>query len=112
VTSLAKLYDRLERHDWYYQMSDDHRCWQRGEADWKEITEMAASIPGGDELKGAFSTHYYTGEPWGNEKQPKPERPHDGPTCYQCEQPVNYLFDDGRCKDCTRLIPDEVLGNV
>ena len=32
-------------------------------------------------------------------------------TCYQCEKEVNYLFDDSRCKDCTRLTPDEVRGD-
>jgi len=38
--------------------------------------------------------------------------PADDPTCYQCEQKVMYLFEDSRCKDCTRLTPDEVLGSV
>lgn len=31
--------------------------------------------------------------------------------CYQCEQKVNYLFADSRCKDCTRLTPAEVRGD-
>lgn len=30
--------------------------------------------------------------------------------CYQCEKKVGYLFDDGRCKSCTRLTPEEVMG--
>ena len=30
--------------------------------------------------------------------------------CYQCENRVVYLFDDGRCADCTRLTTDEVRG--
>lgn len=33
-------------------------------------------------------------------------------TCYQCLKPAKYLFDDGRCKDCTRLTPEEVLGGI
>lgn len=32
--------------------------------------------------------------------------------CYQCEEEVVYLFADSRCHKCTRLTPDEVLGNV
>ena len=32
--------------------------------------------------------------------------------CYQCEKEVEYLFDDARCKDCTRLTPEEVRGEV
>lgn len=30
--------------------------------------------------------------------------------CYQCDKPVAYLFSDSRCKDCTRLTPEEVQG--
>lgn len=30
--------------------------------------------------------------------------------CYQCMKPCNYLFGDARCKDCTRLTPEEVRG--
>ena len=33
-------------------------------------------------------------------------------TCYQCEKAVRYLFDDSRCKDCTRLTPEEMRGEV
>lgn len=77
MTPLQELFDRLDRHDWYYQMSDDHRCWVAGEADNASLNEMAAKISGGPELKSAFSAHYFTGEPWGNEKQPKPDRPTD-----------------------------------
>jgi len=75
MITLAEFYDQLDRHDWYYAMSDDHRCWQRGEAERKRLDELAATIPGAAELKAAFSKHYFTGEPWGNEKQPKPARP-------------------------------------
>jgi len=40
-----------------------------------------------------------------------PEAPGQGGTiCYQCERLVSYLFDDSRCKDCTRLTPYEVQG--
>lgn len=30
--------------------------------------------------------------------------------CYQCDRAVPYLFDDGRCEQCTRLTPEEVTG--
>jgi Zn ribbon nucleic-acid-binding protein len=32
--------------------------------------------------------------------------------CYQCEKRVVYLFDDGRCKDCTGLTAEEVRGEI
>jgi hypothetical protein len=31
-------------------------------------------------------------------------------TCFQCEKVVNYLFDDCRCGECTRMTPEEVHG--
>jgi len=37
-------------------------------------------------------------------------RSYDLTLCYQCEKPVFYLFDDSRCKDCTRLTPEEMTG--
>lgn len=30
--------------------------------------------------------------------------------CYQCGEKVFYLFQDGRCKSCTRMLPEEVMG--
>jgi hypothetical protein len=32
--------------------------------------------------------------------------------CYECEQESDYLFDDSRCKTCTRMTPDEVVGAI
>ena len=32
--------------------------------------------------------------------------------CYQCEEPVTYLFADGRGSCCTRLTQDEIEGNI
>jgi len=32
--------------------------------------------------------------------------------CYQCERDTDYLFEDSRCADCTRLTPEEVVGVV
>ncbi len=31
--------------------------------------------------------------------------------CYQCEKDVHWLASDSRCKDCTRLTPEEVRGD-
>ena len=33
-------------------------------------------------------------------------------TCYECDQEVNYLFDDGRGHCCTRMTPEEVRGDI
>jgi hypothetical protein len=34
------------------------------------------------------------------------------PCCCQCEKKVNYLFQDGRCSDCTRLTIEKVFANM
>ena len=40
-----------------------------------------------------------------------PEYPGDRlKPCYNCGKDVRWLADDSRCKDCTRLTPDDVLG--
>ncbi len=31
-------------------------------------------------------------------------------TCYECNEACHYLFDDGRCRGCTRMTPEEVTG--
>ena len=32
-------------------------------------------------------------------------------TCYQCLHTVKWLNEDSRCKDCTRLTPEETRGD-
>lgn len=33
-------------------------------------------------------------------------------TCYQCLHTVKWLNEDSRCKDCTRLTPEETRGDI
>lgn len=73
--SIHKLFDLLEKHDWYYAMSDDHRCWKRGEAERKEIEALASQTAIGAETYQGFKDHWFRGEPWGNESRPLPIRP-------------------------------------
>ena len=44
ITSLAQLYEALERHDWFHEMSDDHGVWERGSADWKRLGRVAKQL--------------------------------------------------------------------
>ena len=32
------------------------------------------------------------------------------PTCYNCEKECKYLFNDGRCGECTLYTIEEVTG--
>ena len=47
--TIQEYYDKLEKHDWYYAMSDDHRYWVAGERSIKELKRLA------DEHGEAFS---------------------------------------------------------
>ena len=41
--NIAKMRELLKKHDWFHQMSDDRRAFERGEAERKEIEAMASS---------------------------------------------------------------------
>jgi len=73
--TLQQLYDELERHDWFYAMSDDDRVYRAGSANASRLILQAAAVPGGAELMSAYQKHVFSGEPWGSTKTPKPERP-------------------------------------
>lgn len=63
-----KAYDkRLNNHDWYYQWSDHHGTWARGENDYTEIKRLASTSPEHKLLFEAYSKHAFTGKPWGTE---------------------------------------------
>lgn len=44
ATTFAEFEKALKDHDWTYAYSDDHSYWVRGEAEMKEITEMAQEL--------------------------------------------------------------------
>lgn len=52
--SVEELRFRLEKllksHDWFYQYSDDHRYWQNGQREWKEIERVGKFVPDFHEL--------------------------------------------------------------
>lgn len=72
VPSLPDYYDMLARHDWYYEMSDDHRVWKAGSARAGELRTIAKA--GGEEYEKlllAFGRYYTTF----SDRGPKPEKP-------------------------------------
>lgn len=68
------FWDQLERHDWFYHFSDDHRVWVRGESDCKRLEDLAESLGLTPMLK-AFAEYHFSGESFGKPQAPKPERP-------------------------------------
>lgn len=38
---LTQLEELCNKHDWYYQYSDDHSVWIRGNESWNNIAKLA-----------------------------------------------------------------------
>lgn len=57
------LSEWLNNHDWYYQMSDDHRYWKGGEEAWKKIKQLAKKIGRDGErlMQAHYDYHYHPG---------------------------------------------------
>jgi len=46
----------LDRHDWFYYFSDDHRVWSAGEVASKKMHALA--VNGNDDFKRAYNEAY------------------------------------------------------
>lgn len=60
-------------HDWYYEMSDDHRYYVAGREHMRQLQADAQ----GDEVKkkilDAWTAHMFSGTPWNTERTPRPQ---------------------------------------
>ena len=72
--TLQELWDELERHDWYFAMSDDHSVYCAGAANYSRLNEEGRHSRPHANLMKAFQDHKFSGKPWGTEQTPKPER--------------------------------------
>lgn len=73
--TLVEYYDALERFDWYFDFSDDHRVWSAGNKRKAELISMSKKGAEYKALWDGFKEFHFSGEPWNTEKAPKPERP-------------------------------------
>jgi hypothetical protein len=72
--SIEEYYHMLERHDWFYNYSDDHRVWKAGAAATERLIAIANQKGGRyQSMYSAYKAHIFSGEQWGTEKQAKPE---------------------------------------
>ena len=63
VLSLSELYDELVRFDWWYDYSDDHGVWTRGNEREKELGRLAESLgESGKEMYSKFRYDYKMGK--------------------------------------------------
>jgi len=73
--NLKNYYDRLQRHDWYHEFSDDHRYYSSGRKDRQELMAISEQSPEHKALYLAFYDHMFSGPPWNTEKKPLPKKP-------------------------------------
>lgn len=73
--SPEEFYDKCASHDWYHAYSDDHNVWRRGEAAEHELRKIAATDERLQSIFDQWRDHMFTGEAYGSERAPKPERP-------------------------------------
>ena len=73
--SLTEYWDMLNCHDWYYDFSDDHRVWRAGQENMQKLRLLSQQSPEHGKLLSDFNKHYFSGDPWGTERAPKPPRP-------------------------------------
>ncbi len=74
--TLAEFWDLLNRHDWFYPMSDDSRVYRKGENSLRVI--KVAAERGGPRFKKLFDDyqeHVFSGPAWNNDPKPRPPRP-------------------------------------
>ena len=45
---LAELEALLRNHDWYYEMSDAHNVWKKGQASMAHICKLLQQLPNAD----------------------------------------------------------------
>ena len=70
--SLAEYYERLSRHDWAYEMSDDPGIFRAGVDERAALHQMSRQSDGHGSLWLAFTTYHGRGGPM-------PERPRREP---------------------------------
>ena len=57
--SPSEFFKLLEKHDWYYQYSDDHRAWEKGSNESKRIQAIAQEIPLFLDMYRDYSNYMY-----------------------------------------------------
>ena len=76
--TLTEYYDVLDKHDWFYDFSDDRKVRRKGQQKEHEIMMIASAY--GDKylaLYQHFHLHHFSGDSFNLPKAPKPERPQE-----------------------------------
>jgi len=52
--NIEEFKQKLKRHDWYFNYSDDHRYYSAGRASWDELMFILKNNEGNPEFREAF----------------------------------------------------------
>lgn len=77
MTTLSEFFDLLEKHDWFYNFSDDHRSWKSGKANLEKLQSIADESEAHRRLFLDYHQHIFSGEQWDRPKRSKPFRPEE-----------------------------------
>jgi len=69
MITLSEYYDMLDKHDWFFDMSDDHSVWEAGRRARNKLKDIAWQSPAHKELYYRFTLYV------GKVDAPKPMRP-------------------------------------
>jgi hypothetical protein len=72
--SLFDYDSRLRLHDWYYQYSDDHGVWCRGDSEQTALVDRIKESPEHKELYHAWVTYFFSGNSFNNPEFTQEER--------------------------------------
>lgn len=70
-----EYWELLDKHDWFYMMSDDRSVYEKGASFLNKLTKIANTDPVLKSLLDGFTAHYFSGKPWDTVKKPKPIKP-------------------------------------
>jgi hypothetical protein len=62
VPTLHTFFDILKHHDWYFEMSDDHRVWKAGATHEEQIKSMCRISEPHKTMHKAFTDHIFEGK--------------------------------------------------
>ena len=65
---MSQLREEVKSHDWWHTMSDDHRAWQRGHAEFESLRNLLVEAKKGGFIQEARDL-YYAHAPWPDPQQ-------------------------------------------
>lgn len=69
------FFKMCESHDWYYEYSDDGRCWRKGREQYEKLQSMVAKHEDYREIYKSWVEYKFSGPHTNTEKKPRPIMP-------------------------------------